>query len=66
MISKILKPHEWGCYDSDKAINKIQLENIKDLNHYISTMVVPILNCAFIENKFLFFKDGSVFKIQVS
>ena len=65
MTTKILTPHDWGCYNSEKTVNKINLQNAKDVKHYIQTMLIPILNCAFIENKFLFFKDGSVFKLKV-
>ncbi len=57
--------HDFGNYATSNTINKIFLKDKKELKDYIKTMVIPILNCAFIENKYLFFKDNSIFKIEV-
>lgn len=62
---KNLYNHDFGCYNSEKTINKIFLKDKKELKNYIKTMLVPILNCAFVENKFMFFKNNEVFKIEI-
>lgn len=57
--------HDFGDYNSSKSVKKVKLTNTKDLKDYIKTMLVPILNCVYLENKYLVFKDSSVFKIEV-
>ena len=55
------------CADLDQEVlnKKVHLENVKGLKQYIKQLVIPILNCIFLENKYLIFKDNSIFKIEV-
>ena len=65
MIKNNITAHDFGDYNSAKSVNKIKITSVKDLKDYIKTMLVPILNCVYLENKYLVFKDSSVFKIEV-
>lgn len=66
MIKNNITAHDFGDYNSSKSVNKIKITSVKDLKDYIKNMLVPILNCVYLENKYLVFKDNSVFKITIS
>lgn len=55
------------CADLDKEIlnKKIYIENVKELKKYIKQLIIPMLNCTFLDNKYLVFNNGSIFKIDI-
>ncbi len=55
------------CLNLDASVlnKKIYIQNLSDLKKYIKNLVVPMLNCAYLENKYLIFNDNSVFNIEI-
>ena len=55
------------CLNLDAAVlnKKIYIQNLSDLKKYIKNLVVPMLNCAYLENKYLIFTSIVSFSVCV-
>lgn len=45
---------------------KTFINNTKELKKYISELVIPIINCVFLDNKYLIFNDLEIYKLIIS
>ncbi len=45
---------------------KTYISNTKELKKYISELVIPIINCVFLDNKYLIFNDLEIYKLIIS
>lgn len=54
-----------SAYIKLSSNRKTFIKNTTELKKYISELVVPIINCVFLDNKYLIFDDLEIYELII-